>query len=173
MRPIKGRFSVAQIHRHLERRVCHPERSEGSREQGQSLTEFALVMPLLIGLLVAIMLFAWIGFSYVSITSAARQGARHMMTYPLEPEDPDRFATIDQEITYIVTTSMPFLNWRNASITISPPVAEREPIVTVAVHIQYPVSLPTIRIPYLVRPGEFVLLPPMVLNAESRMTLVE
>jgi len=159
-------MSVVQIGR-------HSEGSKKSREQGQSLTEFALVMPLLIALLVAIMLFAWIGFSYVSITSAARQGARHMLTYPLEPEDPERFATIDQEITYIVTEAMPFLDWQNATITISPPVEDREPITTVVVHIQYPVSLPTIRIPYVVRPGEFMLLPPMVLNAESRMELFE
>jgi len=159
-------MSVVQIRRHFEG-------SKKSREQGQSLTEFALVMPLLIALLVAIMLFAWIGFSYVSITSAARQGTRHMLTYPLEPQDPDRFATIDQEITYVVTSAMPFMHWQSATITISPPVADREPITNVVVHIQYPVSLPTIRIPYVVRPGEFVLLPPMVLNAESRMKLFE
>jgi Flp pilus assembly protein TadG len=159
-------MSMVQIRR-------HSEGSKKSREQGQSLTEFALVMPLLIALLVAIMLFAWIGFSYVSITSAARQGTRHMLTYPLEPQDPERFATIDEEITYVVTRAMPFMNWQNATITISPPVADREPITNVVVHIQYPVSLPTIRIPYVVRPGEFMLLPPMVLNAESRMKLFE
>ena len=167
MCPIKDSMSVVQIGR-------HSEGSKKSREQGQSLTEFALVMPLLIALLVAIMLFAWIGFSYVSITSAARQGARHMMTYDADHlQYPDRFATIDQEITYIVTEAMPFLDWQNATITISPPVEDREPITTVVVHIQYPVSLPTIRIPYVVRPGEFMLLPPMVLNAESRMELFE
>jgi len=160
-----SRFSVAQIR--------HPERSKGSRELGQSLVEFALTMPLLIALLVAIMLFAWIGFSYVSITSAARQGTRHMITYPTEPQYPDRFATADQEITWIITTGMPFLPWQNATITISPPVEDREPIVNLVVHIQYPVSLPTIRIPYFFKPGEWVLLPPMVLNAESRMKLIE
>jgi len=164
---------MVQIRRYLERNICHPERSEGSRKQGQSLVEFALVMPLLIGLLVAIMLFAWIGFSYVSITSAARQGTRWMMTYPTEPKDPDRFATADQEITYMITSAMPFLPWQNATITISPPVADREPIVNVVVHIEYPVNLPVIRIPYFVTPGEFVLLPPIVLNAESRMKLIE
>ncbi|MBN1135666.1 MAG: pilus assembly protein [Anaerolineae bacterium] len=156
---------MAQIHL--------PKRSRGSREQGQSLTEFALVMPLLIVLLVAVIFFAWIGFSYVSITSAARQGARHMMTYPTEPKDPDRFATADQEITYMITSAMPFLSWQDATITISPPVEDREPIVTVVVHVQYPLNLPTIRIPYVVRPGEWVLLPPIVLNAESRMKLIE
>ena len=152
----------------------HSEGSSSPRGRGQSLVEFALVMPLLIGLLVAVMLFAWIGFSYVSITSAARQGTRHMMTYDATHlEFPDRFATIDQEITYVVTDAMPFLAWQAATITIAPAVADRIPITTVIVHIQYPVSLPTIRIPYVIRPGEFVLLPPIVLNAESRMKLFE
>ena len=166
MRPIKDRSRVLRIRRHCER-------SKGSRERGQSLVEFALITPLLIALLVAILLFAWIGFSYVSITSAARQGTRHMMTYPTEPKDPDQFATVDQEITYIVTSAMPFMAWQNATVTISPPVADREPVTTVVVHITYPVSLPTIRIPYFFRPGAFVLLPPIVLNAESRMKLIE
>ena len=161
-------MSVVQIGR-------HSEGSKKSREQGQSLTEFALVMPLLIALLVAIMLFAWIGFSYVSITSAARQGARHMMTYDADhlqfPDWPNW--TIDKEIRYVVTDAMPFLDWQSAAITITPPVEERVPITTVVVHIQYPVSLPTIRIPYFFRPGAFVLLPPIVLNAESRMKLFE
>lgn len=163
---MKDRFSVIPIR-------CRSGRSKGSREQGQSLTEFALVMPLLLALLVAIILFAWVGFSYVSITSAARQGARHMMTYPTEPQYPDQFATADQEITWVVTTSMPFLPWQNATITISPPVADREPPVTAVVHVQYPVSLPTITIPYLFKPGSWVLLPPILLNAESRMSLFE
>jgi len=154
---------------------CRSDRSKGSRERGQGLTEFALVMPLLIALLVAIMLFAWIGFSYVSITSAARQGARHMMTYDADHlEHPDwPNWTIDKEIRYVVTDAMPFLDWQSAAITITPPVEERVPITTVVVHIQYPVSLPTIRIPYFFRPGAFVLLPPIVLNAESRMKLFE
>jgi Flp pilus assembly protein TadG len=167
MYPINDRPGVPKIERRSELR-------KGFHQGGQSLTEFAMVMPLLIALLVAIMLFTWIGFSYVSITSAARQGARHMMTYDAAHlQYPDRFATIDQEITYMVTEAMPFMAWQSATITILPPVEERVPITTVAVHIQYPVSLPTIRIPYFFRPGEFVLLPPIVLNAESRMKLFE
>jgi hypothetical protein len=143
-------------------------------QSGQSLAEFALTMPLLIALLVGIMLLAWVGFSYVSITSAARMGARHMVSYPVEADDPGRFPDVDDEILYVVTSTMPFMDWRQAEITILPqPPDSRldfgdEPVY-VSVQIVYPVNLPTIEIPYVIRPGSFYLLPPVTLQATSRM----
>jgi hypothetical protein len=142
---------------------------------GQSLAEFALTMPFLIALLVGIALLALIGFSYVSITSAARMGARHMVSYPVEPEDPD-FTDADAEITYVVTSTMPLLDWRRAKITILPQPPESrldfgpEPIYA-SVQITYPVNLPTIKIPYVIREGYFYLLPPVSLQATSRMRI--
>ena len=136
-------------------------------------------MPLLIGLLVGIILLAWVGFTYVSITSAARMGTRHMVSYPVEPENPATFTDIDSEITYVVTSTMPFLNWRAAQITISPPLDERLVInpdgsgqpTYMSVQIVYPVNNPTIKIPYIIRDGSFVLLPPISLQATARMRL--
>ena len=153
---MKDRFSVARIR-------FHTDQGKGSRAQGQSLTEFALVMPLLIALLVAILLFAWIGFSYLSITSAARQGARHIMTYN----------ATDAEVVSVVEEAMPFLNPDQAHITVMPQFSERVPITPVTVTVAYTVDLPMIRIPYFVSPGEFTLLGPIVLNAESVMELFE
>jgi hypothetical protein len=145
-------------------------------QRGQGLAEFAFTMPLLIALLVGIMLLAWVGFTYVSITSAARMGTRHMVTYPIEPENPARFSDVDDEITYVVTSTMPFLNWQAAQITILPQpprsrlVGGAQPTY-VSVHIVYPINNPTIRIPYLIREGSFVLLPPLSLQATARMRL--
>jgi Flp pilus assembly protein TadG len=152
-------------------RQCH--RPLLSRDQnGQSLAEFALTMPLLVALLVGILALAWIGFSYVSITSAARMGTRHMMTYPAQPEDPAKFPDVDAEITHVVTSSMLALNWHQATITISPqPPSSRLSGTQVSIQIVYQMNSPTIRIPYVVRPGSFVLLPPITLNAVSRMRL--
>lgn len=157
----------------------HQVRFGRRSQQGQSLTEFALTMPLLIGLLVGIILLAWVGFTYVSITSAARMGTRHMVSYPVEPEHPEIFADIDSEITYMVTSTMPFLDWRAAQITISPPPGERLVINPddptqpnyMSVQIVYPVNNPTIKIPYIIRDGSFVLLPPISLQATARMRL--
>lgn len=141
-------------------------------QEGQAMTEFALSMTLLVALLVGIIALAWVGFCYVSITSAARMGARHMITYPTSPQDPHRFANVDAEITYVVTSSMPMLDWRQATITILPqPPASRLSGSQVSVQIVYPMNTPTIRIPYGLREGYFVLLPPITLNATSRMRL--
>lgn len=154
----------------------HPRRSD---QGGQSLTEFALTVPLLLALLVGIVLLAWVGFSYVSITSAARMGARHMVSYPVEPENPDRFADADAEITYIVTSSMPYLNWQRAEINIEPEPTSRDVVNPnnpnepnyVSVQVLYPIDLPTIRIPYVLTEGSFVFLRPIAIQATARMRL--
>lgn len=160
-------------------RQLQSSRSTGP-QQGQSLAEFALTMPLLIGLLVGIIILAWIGFTYVSITSAARMGTRHMVSYPVEPENPARFPDVDAEITHMVTSTMPFLDWRAAQITILPQPPEKRLVVNpdnpnqpnyMSVQIVYPVNNPTIEIPYIIRDGSFVLLPPISLQATARMRL--
>jgi uncharacterized membrane protein len=157
--------------RDRRQRHCSPTSSD---QGGQSLAEFALTMPLLIALLVGIMLLAWIGFTYVSVTSAARMGARHMVSYPIEPENPARFADADAEITYVVTSGMPFLDWKQAEITILPQPPEDRLVggkeqLYVSIQVVYPVNLPVIQVPYVIREGSFYLLPPVTLQATSRM----
>jgi hypothetical protein len=154
----------------LERRPRHqpPVRHD---QGGQTLIEFALTMPLLVALLVGIALLAWVGFCYVSVASAARMGVRHMLTYPWEP-DSDRFADADAEITFVVTSTMPLLDWRRAQITIEPePPGARRVGEDMSVRVAYPLNLPTIRIPYVLTAGSFDLLPPITLQATSRMRL--
>ena len=48
----------------------------GRRERGQELVEYALLLPLLLLLLVGIIEFSIIIFSYDTIANAAREGAR-------------------------------------------------------------------------------------------------
>jgi hypothetical protein len=145
-------------------------------EQGQALAEFALTFALLVALLVGIILVAWAGFTYFSLASAARMGARHLMTYPTEPEDPGQFADVDSETKYIVREAMPYLDGQRANIIIEPqPAASRlvggiEPLY-ISVQITYPLNNPTISIPYIVRSGSMTLLPPLILQATSRMRL--
>jgi hypothetical protein len=145
-----------------------------SEPKGQSLAEFALTMPLLVALLVGIILLAYVGFVYVSITSAARMGARHMLSLnPAHaPEDPDLFTTADEEIMYVVTSTMPFLNWRQAEVAILPEdTSERVFGTNVSVQITYTMDTPGIRIPYVIREGSFQLIPPLVLRASSQMRM--
>ncbi len=94
-----------------------------------------------------------------------------MLTYPWEP-DSDRFANADAEITFVVTSTMPFLDWRRAQITIEPqPAEERRVGEEMSVQVAYPLNLPTIQIPYVVREGSFVLIPPISVQATSHMRL--
>jgi len=48
-----------------------------SSEKGQSAVEFALVLPLLLVLLLGIIEFGWFLNAKITITGAAREGARH------------------------------------------------------------------------------------------------
>lgn len=45
-------------------------------EHGAALIEFALIVPILLALLIGIIEFGWIYNGYISITGAAREGAR-------------------------------------------------------------------------------------------------
>ena len=160
--------------------LLHPPRKS---QAGQTISEFALTAPLLFALLVGMLLLAWVGFAYVTVNNAARMGARHMLTYPTVPENTDKFGMdVDAEITYVVTKALPMLNWERAVITITPAVEERDPPwysdegerrywTQVSVRVEYPLNLPTIRIPYVIREGSFYLLPPISIAATSRMRL--
>ena len=153
------------------RRQCSPSDSEPS---GQSLAEFAFTMPLLVALLLGIILLAYVGFAYVSVSSAARMGARHMIGLnPADrPEEPDLFASADEEITYVVTSTMLYLNWRQAEIGILPvDTSERVFGTDVTVVVTYTMDTPDIRIPYVIREGSFLLIPPLTLRASSQMRI--
>lgn len=59
------------------RRPVHPRfSSRVSDERGQAVVEFALILPVLVGLLLGIIQFGILFNNYVTITDAARAGAR-------------------------------------------------------------------------------------------------
>jgi Flp pilus assembly protein TadG len=57
------------------------------REDGQSLLEFALIVPIFLLIVMATIDFAWGLRAYITITNSAREGARLAVT--LGPNDPD------------------------------------------------------------------------------------
>lgn len=61
----------------LRRLQCH-------RDNGQELVEYAIVLPLLMLLLLGIMEFAIVIFSYDTIANAAREGARYGIIHPTD-----------------------------------------------------------------------------------------
>jgi hypothetical protein len=136
------------------------------------MVEFAFTFILLTAILMALVLFAYVFFMYASIVHAAQEGSRHLLTYPVLPHDGDRFATADQEATWVITSSVPFLNWRdNMHITIEPPVGERALGTYISVRILYDVPLPQFTVPLVLSDGSITLLPPIELHALSRRAL--
>ncbi|MGH3115221.1 MAG: TadE family protein, partial [Gaiellaceae bacterium] len=57
-------------------KLSPPRRSPHKRQQGQTMTEFALVLPLLALLLFGVIQFGIVFHQYVTLTDAVRAGAR-------------------------------------------------------------------------------------------------
>jgi hypothetical protein len=140
-------------------------------ERGQSLTELALTMPLLIILLIGVTATAWMGFCYVSVTNGARQGARYMLNYPAPPHGrlDGRPGTIQEEIESVVRRAMPVLDPDQVQVIVSPAEELRLADTLISVQVVYTLDLPTITLPYGVAEGGVTLMQPMQLQATSRM----
>jgi len=140
-------------------------------ETGQAMVEFAFTFILFIAVLMAVILFAYVFFVQASLVHSAQQGSRHLLAHPVLPSDQVTFATADAEATWVVTSSVPLLDWHEMQITIEPPVEDRVLGTYVAVRVRYNVPLPDIEVPFFLTGQTFVLLPPMQLQALSRRAL--
>lgn len=140
-------------------------------ETGQQMVEFALTFTIFCALLMALALFGVVFFSYASLTHAAREGSRHLMAHPLLPADPVAFETADEEAIYVVTSSLPLLNWRDMTIQIMPDPEFRVPGGYVAVQIEYTMQLLDMNIPLVGGSSSIHLLGPVTLRTMSRRSL--
>ncbi len=99
-------------------------------EHGQALVEMALVLPLFLLLLFGVMEMGRIGYAYVSVNNAAREGGR--------------VATIggsDDDIRNSINNATTSLDLANLSINITPTQALRISGQGVTVQVSYPVQL--------------------------------
>lgn len=51
------------------------------KEQGQSMVEFALILPVLLVILCGIVDFGWIYYNQITLNNAAREGARYAVIH--------------------------------------------------------------------------------------------
>lgn len=79
------------------------------KEEGQALVEFALVLPILLTLLLGILVFGQIYFSYLIIQNASRDGARY-----------GSVLASDSEIYQAIAERTGFLDQSNMVISVSP-----------------------------------------------------
>jgi Flp pilus assembly protein TadG len=78
------------------------------KERGQSLVEFALVLPLLVVFLLAILDFAWVLRSYVTITNAGREGARYGVTCKTDADIQSRVVDLSSNLLSTSDVSVAF-----------------------------------------------------------------
>jgi Flp pilus assembly protein TadG len=102
-------------------------------ERGQTMTEFALILPLLVLLLFGVIQFGIVFHNYISITDATRAGARKAAV-SRELSDPAGAARA------AVRTSAPGLDQDQLAVSVSSSF-ERGSDVTVAASYPYSISL--------------------------------
>jgi Flp pilus assembly protein TadG len=98
------------------------------REQGQTMTEFALVLPLLALLLFGVIQFGIVFHQYVTLTDAVRAGARqgavgrHVSDPSAEVEDRVRTSASDLDQSKLnVTVSSPWTQGSDVTVTATYP----------------------------------------------------
>jgi len=100
------------------------------REQGQALVEMALILPLFLLLLFGVIEMGRVGYAYIAVSNAVREGGR--------------VATIggtDLEIKNSIEDSITSLDSMSLTITINPLEADRQSGQEVNVNVTYPVQL--------------------------------
>jgi Flp pilus assembly protein TadG len=142
-----------------------------SAQSGQQMIEFTLTFLMLVVLFMALLIMGWMFYTYATITSAAREGSRHLMAHPTVPQDEVTFDTADEETTWVVTNSIPMLDWRRTTVNIAPDVSQRVPGGYVLVEVEYTMSMPEFRIPLIFQDRVITLGGPLELRAMSRRSL--
>ena len=84
----------------------HPRR----RHEGQALTEFALVAPLLLTFLLGIIQFGFVFGSHIGLTNATREIARYASTALID-------SNLNPQIDSVMSRSIPAFNSTFASVT--------------------------------------------------------
>ena len=73
-------------------------------EKGQSMVEFALVLPFLIALLCGIIDFGWLYYNQITLNNAAREGARYAVIH-YDPSSDWKDAAEDRMLSSMVGVS--------------------------------------------------------------------
>ncbi len=124
-------------------------------DKGQSLIEFAFAFPIFLGLLIGLMAFAVLFYSYVTLNLAVREGAGVIVRCPsLNCDTPrlnngDRITSILGVQTYVKEKSFS-LNIGEINVLVEPSNRAHWVIgAQVSVSATYNVPLPTVSIPIL------------------------
>lgn len=99
-------------------------------EHGQALAEMALVLPLFLLLLFGVIEMGRVGYAYITVSNAAREGGR---VATIGGTDPEIESSIENAATSLDSMSL--------TIIISPLEADRQSGQEVTIDVTYPVQL--------------------------------
>jgi len=108
------------------------KRNQILNEQGQTMTEFALVLPVLALILFAVIQFGIVFNNYITLTDATRAGARKAA---VSRQDPNR----NSAVMSAVRSSASDLT--SSKLSVSPPSSTWNPGADVTVTASYPYSI--------------------------------
>ena len=108
------------------------KRNQIRNEQGQTMTEFALVLPVLALILFAVIQFGIVFNNYITLTDATRAGARKAA---VSRQDPNR----NSAVMSAVRSSASDLT--SSKLSVSPPSSTWNPGADVTVTASYPYSI--------------------------------
>jgi Flp pilus assembly protein TadG len=101
-------------------------------QQGQTMTEFALVLPILALLLFAVIQFGIVFNNYVTLTDATRAGARKAA---VSRQDPNRNSIVMTAVRSSAT------DLSGSKLSVPPPTSTWDPGADVTVTASYPYSI--------------------------------
>lgn len=104
------------------------------RERGQALVELAIMLPILLIILLGVIDFGRVFYAYVTITNAAREGARYGSLHPGPVPDP-----VPAIIEHVVQEASPFLDEDDIVIDVIPcwEYCDPSPDGTITVTVEY------------------------------------
>jgi Flp pilus assembly protein TadG len=94
--------------------------------EGQSLVEFAIILPILLMLIMGILEFGIMLNSYLAVRNASREGARAAIV-----------GSTDIEINNLILTISPSLNSTDLTVVVTPSASSRKSGDPITVEIQY------------------------------------
>jgi Flp pilus assembly protein TadG len=101
-------------------------------QQGQTMTEFALVLPVLALILFAVIQFGIVFNNYITLTDATRAGARKAA---VSRQDPNRNSAVISAVRSSAT------DLKSSKLSVPPPTSTWDPGADVTVTASYPYSI--------------------------------
>jgi Flp pilus assembly protein TadG len=133
-----------------------------ARQAGQNAVEFALVAPLVVGLLVGLLYAGFLLYCQITIANAARVGTNYLVRNPMAP---------DEEVEAVMEAQLGALDRRAITIEIEPPVEDRVPDAQVDVVVGYRADFPRVAVPSFGGGSPVVLVGPLNLRASSTLNV--